>query len=66
MTRALNKYKYKTMMDENEWCAIVALSAELKQLKESNLKLSKSVDQKPKPKVKDGRKDKSKRKEEER
>lgn len=60
MTRALNKYK--TMMDENEWCAmspqeeqIVALSAELKQLKDSNLKLSRSVDQKPKSKVKEGR-----------
>ena len=63
MTCALNKYK--TMMDENEWCAmspqeeqIVALSAELKQLKDSNLKLSRSVDQKPKPKAKEGRKGK--------
>ena len=46
MTRALNKYK--TMLEDSEWCAIspqeeqiIALSAQLKQLKDSNLKLSK-------------------------
>jgi len=51
MTRALNKYK--TMLEENEWCAIsaqeeqiIALSAQLKQLKDSNLKLSKVADPK--------------------
>jgi hypothetical protein len=51
MTRALSKYK--TMLEENEWCAIspqeeqiIALSTQLKQLKDSNLKLSKLADPK--------------------
>jgi hypothetical protein len=49
MTRAL--HNFKTMLEDNEWCAIlpqeehiIALSAQLKQLKDSNLKISKVAD----------------------
>jgi hypothetical protein len=47
--RALNKYK--TMLEDSEWCAIlpqeektIALSAQLKQLNDSNLKIFKVAD----------------------
>jgi hypothetical protein len=49
MTRALNKYKI--MLDDSEWCTImlqeeqiISVSAQCKQLKDSNLKISKAAD----------------------